>query len=142
MALIVKGSIRDLADLVALIAVAAWVAPKLHLYSDDLTPSKETLLADFTEVVAGGVVAQSPTYGAPFVDENGIAVVSGGEIVFTQNAAPNDIAHGCYLTNTASNVLLWSGRFDAPFNFTGASVLPLTFKMSIDNGLIDVADLP
>lgn len=139
---IVKGSIRELADLVALIAVAAWVAPKLHLYSNDLTPSPETLLADLTEVTSAGVVAQTATYGTPYVDANGVAVVSGGEIVFTQTGAPNETAYGCYLTNTAGTVLLWSARFDAPFNFTGVSVLALTFKMSLPGGLVDVADLP
>jgi hypothetical protein len=135
---------RPLADLNALVALAIYVGAKLHLYSNDLTPTPANVLADFTEVVASGVVAQTITWSPAFYDVNTLAVSSGGEKLYTQTGGTGDVCYGVFLTDTAGAVLLWSARLDAPpFNFALAGdTLPLTIKMGLDFGLVATSPVP
>lgn len=129
---------QDLATLALKIAAAAYVGAKVHLYSNDLTPNVNTVLGDFTEVIAGGVVAQAVTWSAPFYDQNNIPVSSIGELLFVQTGATMDVCYGCYLTDAAGAVLLWSARLDAaPFNFAAiGDALPITAQMGLVDGTV------
>lgn len=142
MGLFVHLPAQSVDDLDAVLGTADWTAPKLHLFTNDFTPSLETILADFTEATYTGYAAQTLTWGGAYVDGNGIAVAPAGEKIFTQTAAPNEIVYGGYVTNTAGTKLLASARLDSPFPFEGASTLAVTLKMGLENGLLDTSEVP
>lgn len=130
---------QDLADLTAKILLADYVGAKLHLYSNDFTPSVDTILADFTECIYTGYAAIAVTWSAPFYDQNNIPVSSIGELLFVQTGiVATDNCFGVFLTNAAGAKLLWSARLDAPpFNFNrNGDALPITAQMGIDDGTV------
>lgn len=126
------------------VALSPYDGAKLHLYSNDFTPDELTVLADFTEVVASGVVAQTCVWSAAFLDANDIATSTAGEKLYVQSGATGDTCFGCYLTNTAGTVLLASARLDdAPFNFTAiGDALPLTIKLTMPGGIAAETPIP
>jgi hypothetical protein len=129
----------------AIAALTDYVDAKMHLFSNDFTPNADTVLGDFTEVVATGVAPQTITWSDGFYDANGIPVVSTGEVLFLQTAITDtDVAFGVYVTNTAGDKLLWSARLDnAPFAFNEAGkALPVSGKMSVPGGVVDQLDVP
>jgi hypothetical protein len=128
----------------AIVALAAYVGAKLHLYSNNFVPSEDNVLADFTEVIATGYVAEALTWSAGFIDINGNAVSSPGEKIFTAGGIVTDMCYGVYITDAASAVLLASGPIDgAPFGFpAGGATLPLTVKLAANGGLTAISPVP
>lgn len=131
---------QDLDDLDAKTALADYTGAKLHLFSNDITPNRDTVLADLTETLASGVVGQVVTWSVAFFDPEGNPVSTIGELLFIQTGATNGDVFGAYLTNGASNKLLWSARLDpAPFHFIGiGTTLPLTAKMGLAGGEVNI----
>ena len=115
----------------AIVALAAFVGAKLHLFSNNITPTPSNVLADFTECVYSGYAAQTVTWSPAFYDINGVPVSSGGEVLFAQSGATGDFCYGAFLTDSAGTHLLWAGNLDSPpFTFVNTGdTLPLVIKM-------------
>lgn len=135
---------QNLTDLDAKMALADYVGAKLHLFSNNVNPTPLNVLADFTEVIASGVVAEVVTWTAAFFDANGVAVSSTGQKLFIQTGATNDSCFGVYLTNGAGTKLLAAARLDvAPFNFVGiGTTLPLLLNAAQVGGNLIVPPGP
>jgi len=97
----------------------------LRLYTDDLTPTRATVIGDLTEltnVQVPGYAATTPAWnGTPFrmqaggwedwTDQN-FFIAAGGP-----PPAPI-VVYGWYITDAGNTVLAGAGRFAAPFTFT------------------------
>jgi len=91
---------------------------KVHLFQNNNTPTRQSVLSDFTEATfdgytaiapAGGVVAEDPVLG-PFIQWPLAPFLSGGTIT-----TPNTI-YGYYVTDSGSATLYWAELFASPVN--------------------------
>jgi hypothetical protein len=95
------------------------VGVKFHLYQNNLTPSEDTLLADFVEADYDGyaaVAALAAAYPSYFIMPDGSALgVFDVTVLFIDGGSttPNTI-YGLYVTNTGGTQLLASLVFDTP----------------------------
>jgi len=96
----------------------------LRLYTNDLTPTKVTALADLTQltnVEVPGYAATTPAFnGTPYRKQDGSWEDLGSITSFVAAGGPPpsaQIVYGWYLTNAGNTVLVAAGRFDAPFTF-------------------------
>jgi len=128
----------------AVVALTTWATAKLHLYSNNLVPNENSVLADFTECVYSGYAAQTITWSSGFIDAQGNACASSGEKIFTDTGATPDLCYGVYITDSGGTVLLASGAIDnAPFGFSGSGVtLPLLIKVNATGGITAIAPTP
>jgi len=94
----------------------------IHLYVNDITPDKASVLGDFTEMVVGDV----PGYGAAAMDRSVVVRGDDGKWMLQFVAAPivctgptsgDNVAYGWFMTDAADAVLLGAGRFPAPVAF-------------------------
>jgi hypothetical protein len=134
----------QLAELDALVGGADFTGAKLHLFKNNLTPTPNTLLADFTPADYSGYAAKTVTWSDAYFDSNDDAIVSGGEHLFAQTGATGNDIYGAYLTDSAGTKLLRSARLpDAPYPLDGAGdVLPVLVKIGLMDGLISVSPEP
>jgi hypothetical protein len=89
----------------------------LHLYSNDMAPDPDTVLADFTEVnVTTGYAPATLTYASwtHTTDGNGVATaIYSSEVTFSFTTSLD--VYGYYVTN--NNKLLWTEMWSgAPFS--------------------------
>lgn len=133
-----------LAVLDLIIGDTDWATAELVLFDNDYTPNEDTELADLTLASFTGYAPAAITWSAPFFDIDGTPVSSGGEKLFTQTAAGSALIYGFGITNAAGTTLLAAGRFaDAPYPMTGSgSVLPVSIKLGILDGLVSVSATP
>lgn len=96
----------------------------LHLFTNDLTPTRTTVKADLTEltnVEVPGYAAATPAWnGAPLRRQDGSWEDWTDQNAFVAAGGPPpapQIVYGWYLANAAGTVVAASGRFDAPFTF-------------------------
>lgn len=130
--------VPDVAELVLLEALRAYLngaTPIIHLFSNDITPDADTVLADFTEVDFDGYAPQVlEEFAAAAPDGNGRAVIAAAPNVFTKAAGTTtDLAYGYYITDASSTVLLWCDRDPngpRPFVSVGAEYT-ITPKLSL-----------
>lgn len=127
-----------LAEVALKVLEADYVGAKLHLYSNDMTPTPASVLGDFTECVFSGYSAKTVVWSAAFYDENNVPASSGGEALFTMSGATPDVAYGAFLTDTAGTKLLWSARLDTPpFSFVKTGdTLAVSNKMGLTTGTL------
>lgn len=115
----------QLGTLSALVAVGGLLAGvKIHLYKTHLNPDPTTPLATFTAAEADytGYAAQAVgTWGAPYIDIDGLAHVSAPSKQFqpTDGVAPN-VIYGAFITDTAGAVLIFYVVFDTPVSLLNA----------------------
>jgi hypothetical protein len=119
--------IRELilaAELDANLFPAGWL---VHLYTNNLTPDKNTVLGDFTELtnveVPGYAAVAGGWVGNPIRKPDGSWEDQGvGPLPFAASGPPPIPinAYGWYATNGAGTVLLASGIFAVPFGFNSA----------------------
>lgn len=135
---------RLLSNLTLVLGGVDFTGAKLHLYSNDLTPSPTTVVGDFTECIFTGYAAASLVWSAPFYDVHGVAVSTPGEKLFAQTGATGDTCFGAYVTDTAGTKLLAAGRLaDAPFTFAASGdALPINVKVGLDQGVIVTSVVP
>lgn len=136
---------QQIDDLTAKTALADYVGAELHLYSNDMTPDENSVLADFTECAYTGYAAEAITWSVPFIDENNVVTSSGGEKIFDQTgSAATDQCFGGFLTDTAGTTLLGAFRLDdPPFNFSGTGVaLTVTIKLTMGGGIGGETPIP
>lgn len=122
----------------------AYATAKLHLFKNDIVPNPDTELADLTPCDFSGYAAQTVTWSDAFRDADGTPISSGGEKLFIQTGATGNDVYGFYLTDSGGTTLLRSGRFaDAPYPLVDAGdSLPVNVKVSLLEGLVDVAPTP
>lgn len=113
--------------IMAQLGTAATGLVKLHLYTNNLSPTKNNVLADFTELTAlevPGYAAQSANWfaGVPFrqptggwQDPNSLPEPS---FVATGNPPAPQIVYGWFATDSTNAILLGSGIFASPFTFS------------------------
>lgn len=96
----------------------------VRLYTNDLTPSKTNVVADFTELTNVQVPGYAPVAGAwqglPVRKPTGEWEDGGvGPLNYAASANPAApiVVHGWFATNAAGTVLIGSGRFASPFTF-------------------------
>lgn len=98
----------------------------IHLFSNNFTPTKNSVLADFTEVtnveVPGYVPAHANFFaGVPFRTPAGSweGPDSLADPTFLATGAPPapQVAYGFFVTDTTDAILLGSGVFANPFTF-------------------------
>jgi hypothetical protein len=99
----------------------------VHLYTNNLTPSKTNVLGDFTELTVAevpGYAAQSANWfaGVPFRRQDGNWEDPSSLVDPTfaaTGAVPAPVSvYGFFLTDSTDAILLGSGLFDSPFTFT------------------------
>lgn len=99
----------------------------IHLFTNDLTPTKTNALGDFTEatnVEVPGYAAASANWfaGTPFRQSLGAweCPSSLPDPAFRASGSPPSpqIVYGWYATDSTDAILLDSGRFNVPFTFT------------------------
>lgn len=96
----------------------------LRLYTNDVTPTRLTALADLTQltnVQVPGYSAATPTWnGTPLRRQDGSWEDWTDQNAFVAAGGPPpapQIVYGWYITNAGNTVLAGAGRFDAPFTF-------------------------
>ncbi|SRR5258707_2498590 len=101
---------------------AGWL---VKLYVNNLTPTKNNVVADFTELtnveVPGYAAVAGAWNGAPVRKQDGSWEDQGAApIQFAATGPPPapQIVYGWFATNAAGTVLIGSGKFAAAFTFT------------------------
>lgn len=130
--------------LTAMIGAVPYSTAKLHLFSNNIVPTANSVIADFTPPVYSGYAPKAVTWSTPFIDTNQVAVSSSGELLYAQAGVVGDVVYGAYLTDTAGTGLLAAGVIDdGPFNFVNnGDVLPLLTKLDSTGGLLSVSPVP
>lgn len=107
------------------------VTPKVHLFTNNLTPSPHTVLGDLTAPTFGGYAAKSITWGSVFNDPDGGVGVSGGAPDWVTTDAVGETIYGWFLTDTTNATLLGIRRLATPQN-TGAVGLHVQVDVQYD----------
>lgn len=100
---------------------ASW---KLHLYTNNLIPTRNNVVGDFTEltnVEVPGYVVTAPTWnGTPVRNPSGSWEDRGSVSLFaaTGTVPSPQIVYGWYATNSAGSVLIGAGALATPFTYT------------------------
>lgn len=104
---------------------------KYKLYSNNVTPDRDTELADLTELSASGYA--SITLSASDFTLNGVSSHKGFALAATISwviGADADSVYGYYVTDTTDTILLACGRFDdAPISLASGATIELTPAM-------------
>lgn len=88
---------------------------KAGLFTNVTTPTKQSVIADFTEPTYGGYARQDVVMGAPFRDpQNGICAL-GGALNWQETGSPTSVTiYGIFYTWGSSPELLGAELFPAP----------------------------
>lgn len=110
----------------------------LHLYTNDLTPTPDTVLADLTEATFGGYASVTlTTWSNAFSKVNGDGYVVSPLASFSASGvAPSEVVYGCYvrLGGAPPNALFFAGRFSGGPYPMGAAGDALNFSLTFDLG--------
>jgi hypothetical protein len=89
---------------------------KYHLFSNNYTPTLDTLLSNLVEASWSGYTAVSLTWSSYSI--NGVSSHSGfalaSPISFGNSSGSSQNAYGYYVTDSGNTLLLAVARFDAP----------------------------
>lgn len=118
-----RKTLRDVLDsLVAPAPMAPAAGPlsgvKYHLFLNNVTPTLNTQLTDFTEVTTGDMpgyaVPTAPTFGSSIDSDDGAAVAVAGSQQFAANADPTTpiLVYGYFVTDTGATHLMGAEKFD------------------------------
>jgi hypothetical protein len=98
----------------------------LHLYTNDLTPTKTSVLGDFTEltnVEVPGYATGSVNWfaGVPFRRQDGVwespSSLADPHFTATGTVPAPIVVYGFFATDSTDAILLGAGRFTSPFTF-------------------------
>lgn len=89
---------------------------KIALFTDDIVPSRATVLADLTQpTYTGYAISAAIVFGLAFTNDNGAAEVLGDGKQFPCTAdGASQTVHGYMCLNAAGTGVLWAERFDTP----------------------------
>lgn len=95
---------------------------KVLLFQNDVTPNRNTVLADLdVATFSGYATLTAQTFNPALTDDDGNTRVIGPVCQFTATAATiTNTIYGYYVTDTAGTLLLGAERFDEPVEVTGA----------------------
>lgn len=102
---------------------AAWL---VHLYKNNYTPTPTDTPANYTECDFAGYAAQSPVFGAPFINGSNIGEMDMTPLVWTMGVpgTTNPTVYGYYITDGAGDLvaaeLFTTGPFD--MSVAGATI--------------------
>jgi len=121
---LIRDTLEDILDAVSGTppGAALFDGCKVKLYTNDLTPSSDSELADFTEATFTGyaevtlATLTGPVRGSP----NGVALIQTANFIAGALAAPGETAIGYFITNGAEDDLLAAERFDTSVSFANA----------------------
>lgn len=105
------------------VAVSSW---KLHLYTNNETPDKDSVYGDFTEDTADGYAAETMTPASWTIAAVGATAEMKGsypKVTFTYTEAST--VYGYYITDTAGTCLIGAEKFsDGPYTLgnSGGSI--------------------
>lgn len=105
---------------------------KLKLFSNNVTLSETSVLADFTEVTDVSY-SQKILLGAnwSFATTSGVSTATYPDQTF--NFTLSTIVYGIYVTNNAESALLWAEKFPAaPVTISALGNLVVTPTISLD----------
>jgi hypothetical protein len=90
--------------------------PKLHLYTNNLTPSGSDNKVSYTESAATGYATATLTGSNWTITTNvGVTSATYAQQTFTYSAAEPNI-YGYFVTDNTNTILLWAERFtDGPY---------------------------
>lgn len=113
-------------------------APTIRLFSNDFSPSENSVVGDFTECAFTGYAAVAgATWGTVGDDVDGSVYVSTDSAEFkSTGSAVQENAYGWYLTDAAGTALYAFQRFDEPVYFADlGDVLTLVPKITLPWGI-------
>lgn len=88
----------------------------LVLFINDITPTPESITADFTPATYDGYAdVVTPVFGTAFVDEDGNVVLTAPSIDFVSTGTTTqELVYGWLLKKTAGGALEYVKRFETP----------------------------
>jgi hypothetical protein len=98
---------------------------KAHLYQNNVFPTLASDLPDFTESNFPGYGAKNVNFSLPVAfDPQGHGFLAADTITFVSTAAPpiDQPIVGYFITNAASDTLVWAERFDRRIRVNRANV--------------------
>lgn len=81
-------------------------AAKVHLYTNNIVPAPNTVLADLTPATFTGATPAAITWGTVFSDNEGNAIAPGGSHLFPVTGTISETVYGYFITDTAGTKLL------------------------------------
>lgn len=98
----------------------------IRLFSNNLTPTPENVLADFTESAWTGYAEAGPlVWGVPFLAPDAVIKVAAASVQFTQTGViSTGTSYGWYMVGDpgGAEYLVASQRFDTPVNFVATGI--------------------
>jgi hypothetical protein len=92
----------------------------LHLFKNNITPTKNSVVGDFVSADFTGYAPLTPlSTQAPYLDQNGNAALTSPVYQFLETGVViTNTVYGAYVTNAAGTVLFGAVRFDVPVTFS------------------------
>jgi hypothetical protein len=127
--------VPDVGEVILLTRIITTENSKLRLFSNDLTPDDDSVIASFTECSGNGYATitltgsiSAPTWSV--ATALGVTTASYAAQVFTMTGALT--AYGYYVTDNAGTGLLWAERFTgAPFVIpAGGGTITVTLNIT------------
>ena len=104
--------------LVTAVGAAPLVAAKVQLYTNDILPTLNSVIGDFTEATFGGYTAggNAVGWGTVGINSNGVPVCPSDQDFIADGTGPTETAFGALLVDS-TGALVAAGRFDEPRTF-------------------------
>ena len=102
----------------------------LRLYQNDMTPTPNSVVGDFTIADFGGYTSKTiATWGDPWIDALGRAItLAPTQTWAATGVAPSNLVYGWYFLDVNGDLAL-AGRFDAPVSMgVVTDALPLAIS--------------
>lgn len=111
---------------------------KIHLFTAGPVLNPRMAPGDFTEAAYTGYVAQSLTYGTPYINDALQAAVEAGLITFSlaNDLIGPDTIMGYYVTNGAGTILYYAEYFPTPkvLQFAGDAIIFVPGEWVVQTG--------
>jgi hypothetical protein len=114
-----------LTDLISNLIGVSTAYPYLHLFTNNVTPSPTSVIADFTEADYTGYASQPiPGVGAVGWASQGAAVAYSGPVIFAPTGtAVTNIIYGYYITDSGSTHLWGAALLPSPYSMTDPTTI-------------------
>lgn len=91
-----------------------FLASKVGLFANNITPNRTTPLGDLTQCSYTGYALQGLTFTAPVIPAVGGPKLVSNTVTFrpTDALGSSTVTYGCFVTDTAGTTMYFNGRFD------------------------------